>query len=310
MPASSSAAFTRARSARATRHCSSGWVFTPRRITTWSFVTCSTPSTSGVSITNRARSGSAATASAPARIAAVAAVEVRVVGDRDVEQRPRPLLALVADAQDRAVRDVPHHALGVAEARGAQAHALDGARRDAGVDHVADAVLVLDDHEDPGDEVLHERLRAEADRDADDARADADRGEVHVERVEDHHERGRPDQRGDDAAQHRADRLGPQRAADVRHRRRVEQRHAGAAAELVDRLARAVARRAGSTTRRISSREMRTSRYATSRMTRMRNGFDRSSAISAARALPVMSWTVEQSHACWPGGPQALISSA
>ena len=42
----------------------------------------------------------------------------------------------------------------------------------------------------------------------------------------------------------------------------------------------------------------------------MRNGFERSSAISAARALPVMSWTVEQSHACWPGGPHALISSA
>jgi peptide/nickel transport system permease protein len=29
-----------------------------------------------------------------------------------------------------------------------------------------------------------------------------------------------------------------------------------------------------------------------------------------ARALPVMSWTVEQSHVCFPGGPQALISSA
>ena len=53
------------------------------------------------------------------------------------------------------------------------------------------------------------------------------------------------------------------------------------------------------------------SRYATRRMTsdaeRLRRGRRRS---RRRRALPVMSWTVEQSHACLPGGPQALISSA
>ena len=58
------------------------------------------------------------------------------------------------------------------------------------------------------------------------------------------------------------------------------------------------------------SREIRTNRYAMSRIIRMRNGFARSSAICAAVALPVMSWTVEHSQACWPGGPHALISSS
>ena len=113
--------------------------------------------------------------------------------------------------------------------RRTQAHALDGSRRLAGVDHVADAVLVLDEHEDAREEVAHEGLGAEADRDADDPDADPDRREVHAELVEHHHERGRPHDHGDDAAQHRADRLGPQRAPHARHRRRVEQREPGAA---------------------------------------------------------------------------------
>ena len=47
-------------------------------------------------------------------------------------------------------------------ARGAQAHAFDRAGRDAGVDHVADTELVLDQHEDPGEEVARRGLRAEA----------------------------------------------------------------------------------------------------------------------------------------------------
>ena len=80
----------------------------------------------------------------------------------DVDDGARPLLRLVADAVDLAVGDVPHHTVDVAQPRRAQAHALDGAGRDAGVDHVADAVLVLDEHEQPGEEVAHQRLRAEA----------------------------------------------------------------------------------------------------------------------------------------------------
>ena len=48
----------------------------------------------------------------------------------------------------------------------------------AGVDDVADAVLVLEDHEDAGEEVLDQALRAEADGDTDDAGAGDDRADV------------------------------------------------------------------------------------------------------------------------------------
>ena len=46
------------------------------------------------------------------------------------------------------------------------------------VDDVADAELVLDEDEHAGQEVAHERLRAEADRDAEDAGAGEQRAEV------------------------------------------------------------------------------------------------------------------------------------
>ena len=45
----------------------------------------------------------------------------------------------------------------------------------ADVDDVADAVLVLDDDEDPGEEVLHEALGAEAEGDAGDPGAGDER---------------------------------------------------------------------------------------------------------------------------------------
>ena len=63
------------------------------------------------------------------------------------------------------------------------------------------------------------------------------------------------------------------------------------------------------TTRRISRRVTRTTRYEMTRIIRMRKGLDRSSATCDARALPVMSCTVEHNHACAPVGPQALTSS-
>ena len=54
---------------------------------------------------------------------------------------------------------------------------------------VADAVLVLEHHEDAGQEVLDDVLRAEAERDADDAGRGDDRREVDPELAEDQHER-------------------------------------------------------------------------------------------------------------------------
>ena len=78
-------------------------------------------------------------------------VEVGLVGDRDVEHRAGPVLALVADAEDLAVADVPDRAVDVPESGDAQADRLDGAGGLAEVDRVADAVLVLEDHEDAAD---------------------------------------------------------------------------------------------------------------------------------------------------------------
>ena len=46
---------------------------------------------------------------------------------------------------------------------------------------VADAHLILEDQEEAGDDVAHQRLRAEADRQADDAGAGQRRGDVDVE---------------------------------------------------------------------------------------------------------------------------------
>ena len=103
--------------------------------------------------------------------------EVLVERDRDVEHGARPVLALVADPQDLAVADVPDRALDVAEPGDPQAHRLDGAAGLAEVDRVTDAVLVLEDHEDAGQEVLDQALRAEAQRDADDAGAGEQRAD-------------------------------------------------------------------------------------------------------------------------------------
>ena len=74
--------------------------------------------------------------------------DIGPIADLDVEQRPRPVLRLVADAVDRAVRDVPHGPVDGAHARRAQADDLDDAGGLAEVDRVADAVLVLDEDED------------------------------------------------------------------------------------------------------------------------------------------------------------------
>ena len=112
------------------------------------------------------------------------AVEVLAVRDRDVDGGDGPALAAVADAHDRAVGDVPDHAVVVPDPGHAQADLLDGADGLAGVDDVTDAVLVLQDHEDAGEEVLDQALRAEADGDADDTRAGQDGSDVDAERGE------------------------------------------------------------------------------------------------------------------------------
>ena len=62
-----------------------------------------------------------------------------------------------------------------------QADRLDHAGRLAEVDRVAHAVLVLQQHEQAGDQVLDQALRAEAERHADDAGAGQQRRQVEAE---------------------------------------------------------------------------------------------------------------------------------
>ena len=89
------------------------------------------------------------------------------------------MLGLVADAPDLAVGDVPDGAVDRAQPRRAQGDRLDRARGlVVEVDDVADAELVLDQDEDAGQEVAHQRLRAEAERDAEDAGAGQQRPEL------------------------------------------------------------------------------------------------------------------------------------
>ena len=135
-------------------------------------------------------------------------VRSSVERDRDVEHGARPVLAHVADPEDLAVADVPDGAVDVAEPGDAQADRLDGAAGLAEVDDVADAVLVLEDHEDAGQEVLDQALRAEAERDADDRRRWRSAARV-VAELGDHHDADdREDHDRGDALEQRAHRLG------------------------------------------------------------------------------------------------------
>ena len=113
----------------------------------------------------------------------------------------------VRDPHHLAVADVPDHAGLVAQPRDPQGDLLDGADHGPEVDHVADAELVLEDHEDAVEVVLHQGLRAEGQGHADDAGAGQQRGDVDVERREDHGGRDRPHADRDHAAQQLADGL-------------------------------------------------------------------------------------------------------
>ncbi|MDT4940580.1 MAG: moderate conductance mechanosensitive channel, partial [Pseudonocardiales bacterium] len=82
---------------------------------------------------------------------------------------------------------------------------LDGAARLLEVDHVADAVLVLQHHEDAGQEVLDDVLRPEAERDADDGRPGDERAEIELQLAEDEHQLDHEQRERDAGLQHRPD---------------------------------------------------------------------------------------------------------
>ena len=136
-------------------------------------------------------------------------VEVGRVGDLHVDQRPGPALGAVADPADLPVGDVPQGAVDVAQPGGAQPDPCDGAGGRAGVDHVPDAVLVLHEHEDAGDEVADQVLGAEPDGDADDPGPGDQRPQVEAEGAKGHQPGQGPDAEGGHAGQQGAHRLGP-----------------------------------------------------------------------------------------------------
>jgi hypothetical protein len=137
------------------------------------------------------------------------APEVLVEGDRDVQDGAGPVLALVADPEDLAVADVPHRALDVPQPGHPQAHRLDGPDGLPEVHHVADAVLVLEDHEDAGQEVLDEALGAEPQRHARDPGARDQRPDGIADLRDRHDGRHREDDDRGHALEQGPHRLGP-----------------------------------------------------------------------------------------------------
>ena len=212
-------------------------------------------------------------------------VDVGAPGHLDVEQGPGPLLGHVADPGDGAVGDVPHGALHVAHPGGAQRDGLDRPGRGAGVDDVAHAELVLDQHEDAGEEVLDQALGTEADGHAGDAGAGDERAQVDPQLAEDDGHGDRPDHRAAmprstvpsvrARAAERSDSDPLSMMAGGARRRRLRSRSCDSGAAIL-----LVSRRMARRTRRLATK-------ATATTSRMWAGV--ASSLSAASAQPVLS---------------------
>ena len=94
------------------------------------------------------------------------------------------VLGLVGQRLDLAVREDVHGAFLVAQHDGPEVDGLDEPALSVDDGDVADAHLILEDQEEAGDDVAHERLRAEADGQPDDAGAGERRGGVHAQLAE------------------------------------------------------------------------------------------------------------------------------
>src|SRR5438046_2878545 len=102
---------------------------------------------------------------------------------------------------------------------GAPAHHAPGASapgRGLRLDHGADAVLVLQEHEDAGEEVAHQVLRTEADGDAGDGCPRDQWGQLDVQLAEGGEEGQHPDDDRRHRPQQGGDRLGPLRPAQTK----------------------------------------------------------------------------------------------
>ena len=132
---------------------------------------------------------------------------VLVDGDREVDGGRLPSLGSVRDAHDLPIADVPHDAREITQSGSAQRDLFDRADDLSGVDEVADAVLVLDDHEHAREEVLDKALRSESESNSADAGRREYRGHIEAEFLTDHEYGDAPDDDRRDAAQNRTERL-------------------------------------------------------------------------------------------------------
>ena len=109
-------------------------------------------------------------------------VEVGVVGDADRDLVDHPVARIVGDPVQRAERHRVQVAAMVAQLDRAQREALDRAADAAALDVLADPESIVEQEEDARDDVLDQRLRAEADGDADHAGAGDQRADLDAQR--------------------------------------------------------------------------------------------------------------------------------
>ena len=128
-------------------------------------------------------------------------VQALGAADLDVHDRGRPSQGPVADLDDLAVADVPDDFAGVSHFCDAQCDLLNGADRLARVDDIAHAVLVLEDHEDAGQDVLDQSLCAKRERDPTHISRCQERSQWQAEGRHDRQQRNREDDEGRRALQ-------------------------------------------------------------------------------------------------------------
>src|SRR5262245_1831725 len=116
------------------------------------------------------------------------AVDVDVARHADLDDCAPPAHAEVRELGERAVRHDPDRAVLQAQLRHAQPDRLHGAGDTADLDDVTDRDQTLEEQEDAREQIADQRLRAEADDDAEHAGRDHDGLHVDAKLAEDHHE--------------------------------------------------------------------------------------------------------------------------
>ena len=137
------------------------------------------------------------------------AVGVLAIGDGDVHHGEGEVARHVGHGGHGAEGDDVQAAVLRAQLDRTDRQLLDHARQAAHLDHVAHRQRILEQQEDAGDDVAHQRLGPEADGDTDDTGTGKQRGDVHAqlrERNHRHHDQEKDEQR---LAQQRKERANP-----------------------------------------------------------------------------------------------------